>query len=94
MIRIGNKRYKFKLENLGKEAYECVLDANKAVFYINIDHPQYMFSRREGSLAHHFRRVIIFEIARAISGGSLREFVGQYSGMMLQKIKIEDRNPS
>jgi rRNA processing protein Krr1/Pno1 len=89
LIKIGNKRYKFELESLGKQAYECVLDADHAVFYINIDHPQYIYSRREGSLAHHFRRVIIFEIARAISGDSLPEFVGQYEGMMLQNIEIE-----
>jgi hypothetical protein len=89
LIRIGNKRYRFELENLGKQAYECILDASKAIFYINIDHPQYMYARREGSLANHFRRVIIFEIARAISGDSLTEFVGQYAGMMLQEITIE-----
>lgn len=74
---------------MGKNAYECILDAGKAVFYINIDHPQYLYSRREGSLAHHFRRVIIFEIARAISGYSLIEFTNQYESMMLQDISIE-----
>ncbi len=93
LIKIGNKRYKFELEPMGKQAYECVLDAGKAIFYINIDHPQYLYSRREGSLAHHFRRVIIFEIARAISGDSLTEFVNQYSSMMLQEITIEDNHP-
>jgi hypothetical protein len=94
LIKIGNKRYKFELEPMGKQAYECILDVNKAIFYINIDHPQYLYSRREGSLPHHFRRVIIFEIARAISGDSLTEFVNQYSNMMLQEIAIEENNPS
>jgi hypothetical protein len=89
LIKIGKKRYRFELERLGKQAYECVLDAGHAVFYINIDHPHYIYSRREGSLAHHFRRVIVFEIARAISGDSLPEFIGQYEGMMLQNIEIE-----
>jgi hypothetical protein len=89
LIKIGSKRYKFELEPMGKQAYECVLDACKATFYINIDHPQYLYSRREGSLSHHFRRVIVFEIARAISGDSLIEFVNQYAGMMLQEITIE-----
>ena len=94
LIKIGNKRYKFELEPMGKQAYECILDAGKAIFYINIDHPQYLYSRREGSLAHHFRRVIIFEIARAISGDSLTEFVNQYSSMMLQEITIEGNHPT
>lgn len=89
IIRIGRRRFRFELEPMGKEAYECVLDAGHAIFYINTDHPQYLFSRREGSLAHHFRRVIVFEIARAISGDSASEFVGQYEGMMLQEIQIE-----
>ncbi|MEM2130376.1 MAG: ATP-binding protein [Candidatus Bathyarchaeia archaeon] len=92
LIKIGNKRFKFELESMGKNAYECVLDASKAVFYINIDHPQYIYSRREGSLAHHFRRVIIFEIARSISGNSLSEFITQYENMMLQEITIEESN--
>lgn len=89
IIKIGRKRFRFELAAMGKEAYECVLDAGHAIFYINTDHPQYLFSRREGSLAHHFRRVIVFEIARAISGDSASEFVGQYEGMMLQEIQIE-----
>ena len=89
IIRIGRKRFRFELEPMGKEAYECILDDGHAIFYINIDHPQYLFSRREGSLAHHFRRVVVFEIARAISGDSASEFVGQYEGMMVQDIEIE-----
>ncbi len=94
LIKIGNKRYRFELEPMGKQAYECVLDAETAVFYINIEHPQYLYSRRENSLAHHFRRVIIFEIARAISGDTLGEFVHQYSSMMMQEITIEGNHPS
>ncbi len=89
LIKNGNSRYKFELEPLGKEGYECVLDSGKAAFSINTDHPQYAFSRREGSLPHHFRRVIIFEIARTISGDSLTEFVNQYQSMMLQDITME-----
>ena len=89
IIRIGRKRFKFELAPMGKEAYECVLDADKAIFYVNTDHPQYLFSRGEGSLPHHFRRVIIFEIARTISGDSLVDFVDQYQGMMLQDIAIK-----
>ena len=94
LIKIGNRRYKFELEPMGKQGYECILDAGKSTFYINIEHPQYMFSRREGSLPNHFRRVIIFEIARAISGDSLSEFVNQYAGMMLQEITIKENNLS
>ena len=94
LIKIGKKRYKFELEPMGKQAYECVLDENKAIFYINIEHPQYVFSRKEGSLPNHFRRVIVFEIARAISGDSLVDFVNQYSGMMLQEISIESSSPA
>jgi hypothetical protein len=92
LIKIGNRRYKFELQPMGKQGYECILDAGKSTFYINIDHPQYLFSRREGSLPNHFRRVIIFEVARAISGNSLSEFVNQYAGMMLQEITIKENN--
>ena len=89
IIRIGRKRFRFELAPMGREAYECILDDGHAVFYINTDHPQYLYSRREGSLAHHFRRVVVFEIARAISGDSASEFVNQYEGMMLQDIEIQ-----
>ncbi|MDH5439563.1 MAG: ATP-binding protein [Candidatus Bathyarchaeota archaeon] len=85
-IKIGRYGFGFELATIGKEAYECVLDDQKAVFYINVDHPQYLFSRKEGSLSHHFRRVIVFEIARSISGGSSAEFVTQYQSMMQQNI--------
>ena len=78
---------------MGKQARECALDEAKAIFYINIDHPQYIYSRREGSLPHHFRRVIIFELARAISGDSLTEFTNQYGNMMLQELAIEESGP-
>jgi len=87
-IRIGRKRYMFELAPMGKEAYECLLDEPRATFYVNIDHPQYIFSRKEGSLSHHFRRVIVFEVARVISENSLPEFLNQYSGMMLQDIEV------
>lgn len=48
LIKIGAKRFKFELANMGREAYECILDPQGAVFYVNIDHPQYLFSRKEG----------------------------------------------
>jgi hypothetical protein len=89
LIKIGNRRYRFELEPLGKQAYECILDVAKSTFYINIDHPQYIFSRTENSLPHHFRRVIVFEVARILAGNSLQDFITQYSGMMLQDITIE-----
>ena len=85
-IRMGRNRFGFELATMGKEAYECILDDEKSIFYINVDHPQYIFSRKEGSLSHHFRRVIIFEIARAISGESSAEFITQYQSMMQQNI--------
>ncbi len=89
VIKIANKTFTFELESMGKNAYECVLDVDKSTFYINIDHPQYIYSRIEGSLAHHFRRVIIFEIARAISGDSLIEFTNQYESIM-QEMNLEE----
>ena len=85
-IRIGRNRFGFELVTMGREAYECVLDDEKSMFYINVDHPQYILSRKEGSLSHHFRRVIIFEIARSISGGLSAELVTQYQSMMQQNI--------
>lgn len=60
---------------------------------MNIDHPQYLFSRKEGFLSHHFRRVIIFEIARSISGESAEELVIQYQNMMRQNINVEKATP-
>jgi hypothetical protein len=88
LVKIGNRRYKFELQPMGKQGYECILDASKSTFYVNIEHPQYLLSRSEGSLPNHFRKVIVFEIARAISGNSLSEFINQYSGMMLQEIIV------
>jgi hypothetical protein len=93
LIKIGNRRYKFELDNMGKQGRECLLDEKKATFYINVDHPQYMFSRKEGSLPHHFRRVIVFEFAGAISGDNLSEFAHQYASMMLQELTIKQNNP-
>ncbi len=90
IIRIGTKHFKFELANIGREAYECILDSQKAIFYINIDHPQYLFSRKEGSLSHHFRRVIVFEVAYLMSGELADELVTQYQNMMQQNIDVQE----
>ena len=92
-IRIGIRRFKFELASIGKEAYECILDGQEAIFYVNIDHPQYLLSRKEGSLSHHFRRVIVFEVARLISGELADELVVQYQNMMLQNIDSQEAIP-
>ena len=88
-IKIGRRKFKFRLAALGKQNYECVLDNSEECFYVNIDHTQYNLSRTEGSLPQHYRRVVCFELARAISGESATELCKSYQDMMCQDIKLE-----
>lgn len=88
-VAIGRNTFHFKIENMGKESKECIVDDKEHVIYINSDHPQFRLAIKEDSLKHHFRRVIVFELAGNFAGGSLSEFIRQYESMMRQEISIK-----
>ena len=92
IIRIGKKRFRFKLDTaMGKDDPECVFDNEEGVIYINTNHPQYIVSRAEDSLYCHFRKAIAFEIANTLSQGVYAELVDKYQGMMHADIDVIDK---